>query len=207
MTYVSCYYHAFQGAQQVGNVTHVPEPTRQYTYVPNNYNVTKLHIDTLKYEYSISRSTYLSIYIYILLQFVFWTMCKTTQTPKTKTIYQKMHPNALVAVIRVYKLFVVFVQTKFLCCSHGLFKYAHIYTYILYIRFAQTPRSHWLIHTVPPLLIRETAAMAIAELSQARSPTHVLSPKPPTLLLSLSLARLSFIAPLHPPMIRCMLHL
>ncbi|XP_053950127.1 alpha-actinin, sarcomeric isoform X1 [Anastrepha ludens] len=37
MTYVSCYYHAFQGAQQVGNVTHVPEPTRQYTYVPN-YN-------------------------------------------------------------------------------------------------------------------------------------------------------------------------
>lgn len=57
MTYVSCYYHAFQGAQQVGNVTHVPEPTRQYTYVPNNYNVTKLHIDTLKYEYSISRST------------------------------------------------------------------------------------------------------------------------------------------------------
>jgi len=49
MTYVSCYYHAFQGAQQVGNVTHVPEPTRQYTYVPNNYNVTKLHHDTLKY--------------------------------------------------------------------------------------------------------------------------------------------------------------
>lgn len=63
MTYVSCYYHAFQGAQQVGNVTHVPEPTRQYTYVPNNYNVTKLHIDTLKYEYSISRSTYIHIYI------------------------------------------------------------------------------------------------------------------------------------------------
>lgn len=67
MTYVSCYYHAFQGAQQVGNVTHVPEPTRQYTYVPNNYNVTKLHIDTLKYEYSISRSTYIYLYIYIYI--------------------------------------------------------------------------------------------------------------------------------------------
>lgn len=40
MTYVSCYYHAFQGAQQVGNVSHVPEPTREYTYVPN-YDVTK----------------------------------------------------------------------------------------------------------------------------------------------------------------------
>lgn len=43
MTYVSCYYHAFQGAQQVGNVSHVPEPTREYTYVPN-YDVTKFFL-------------------------------------------------------------------------------------------------------------------------------------------------------------------
>ena len=41
MTYVSCYYHAFQGAQQVG-ITHPPQPQYPYSY----YNVTKtfLHI-------------------------------------------------------------------------------------------------------------------------------------------------------------------
>lgn len=120
MTYVSCYYHAFQGAQQVGNVTHVPEPTRQYTYVPNNYNVTKLHIDTLKYEYSISRSTYLYLYIHTyIIAVCFLDNVHKNANPKKKTNYQKMHHNALVAAIRVYKLFVVFVQTKFPSCSQG----------------------------------------------------------------------------------------
>lgn len=49
MTYVSCYYHAFQGAQQVGNVE--PQKTQYpYNYYNDNdndnnnnkkYNVTK----------------------------------------------------------------------------------------------------------------------------------------------------------------------
>lgn len=37
MTYVSCYYHAFQGAQQVGHITHPPQTQYPYKY----YNVTK----------------------------------------------------------------------------------------------------------------------------------------------------------------------
>ncbi|KAG4069745.1 hypothetical protein HA402_003186 [Bradysia odoriphaga] len=32
MTYVSCYYHAFQGAQQVGHITHPPQPQYPYKY-------------------------------------------------------------------------------------------------------------------------------------------------------------------------------
>lgn len=35
MTYVSCYYHAFQGAQQVGNLE--PQKT-QYPYATSQYN-------------------------------------------------------------------------------------------------------------------------------------------------------------------------
>uniref|UniRef100_A0A1A9VRN6 Alpha-actinin, sarcomeric n=1 Tax=Glossina austeni TaxID=7395 RepID=A0A1A9VRN6_GLOAU len=69
MTYVSCYYHAFQGAQQVGNVTHVPEPTRQYTYVPN-YNVTKIHISI---HFSIQYVIY-TAFLYLLIPLIIVTI-------------------------------------------------------------------------------------------------------------------------------------
>lgn len=66
MTYVSCYYHAFQGAQQV-NHSNVQKPQVPYKYYDYNNNVTKSfhhHYSTQKYRFLIYiRIGYIQNYI------------------------------------------------------------------------------------------------------------------------------------------------
>ena len=40
MTYVSCYYHAFQGAMQVGCLPPPPKKTQFYSSVPHVFEIT-----------------------------------------------------------------------------------------------------------------------------------------------------------------------